>query len=174
MNAERFRGALAPGWRWLLAIAAIPLLLGAILTLGVAISWLTGSGYEPPDELEAGGAAAYTVGRPKLFEEEDVWVVPLPEGEFLALYDRGTESACPLQWSPRHRFQNATGWFVDACTGSAYDLTGRCFSEGCLGRPLSRFPVTVTDDIVVVDLTELGSEPAVDPSAPPVNPSPND
>jgi hypothetical protein len=145
-------------------------LLGAILAIGVAISWLTGSEYEPPDELEGGSAAVYTVGLPKLFEEEDVWVVPLPGGEFLALYDRGTESACPLQWSPRHRFRDATGWFVDACTGSAYDLAGRCFSDGCRGEALSRFAVAVSGGNVVVDLRALERAPATDASAEPVNP----
>jgi hypothetical protein len=162
---------MTPGWRWLVAIAAVPLLLGIILALGVGISWLTGSEYEPPDELEGGSSAAYKVGLPKLFEEEDVWVVPLPGGDFLALYDRGTESACPLQWSPRHRFQDATGWFVDACTGSVYDLTGRCFSEGCRGDALSRFAVAVSSGSVVVDLRELDRSPPPDASAGPVNPT---
>ncbi|MGH2668392.1 MAG: hypothetical protein ACRDH5_04605 [bacterium] len=171
MISERIREALAPGWRWLLAIGVgVPLLLGLVLASAVAISWLTGSEYERPLDLEAGRAGDYAIAAPKLFEEDDVWVVRLLEGDFLALYDRGLESGCPLQWRSEFGFMDRTGWFVDACTGSAYDLTGRCFSEACRGRPLDRFSATLDGDNVVVDLRVLHRDLPADAAADPVNP----
>jgi hypothetical protein len=156
-------------WPWRVGLGA-PLLLGLLLAFGVAVSWLSGREYTPPDELEAGSASDYPVGLPKLFEEDDIWVVQLAEGEFLALYDRGVEAGCPLEWKRQYAFQGAAGWFVDACTGSVYDLTGRCFSEACLGRALSRFAISSEGGEVVVDLRVIERDPQVDPDAPPVNP----
>jgi hypothetical protein len=171
MIASRIRETLLPGRRWLWAIGlAVPITLGLLLAFGAGISWLTGSEYEPPSELEAGAASEYTVASPKLFEEDDIWVVQLAEGEFLALYDRGVEAGCPLEWKRQYAFQGAAGWFVDACTGSVYDLTGRCFSEACLGRALSRFAISSEGGEVVVDLRVIERDPQVDPDAAPVNP----
>ena len=129
-------------WPWRIGLG-VPLFLGVILASAVAISWLTGSQYSPPEALDGGVVADYTVGQPRLVEEDDVWIVHVSEGEFLALYDRGLESGCPLQWRSVFDFMQRTGWFVDACTGSAYDLTGRCFSDACRGRPLDRYSVDV-------------------------------
>jgi hypothetical protein len=171
MISSRLRQALAPGWRWLLAIGVgVPLILGLVLASAVAIAWLTGSEYERPLTLEAGRAGDYESAAPKLFEEDDVWVVRLLEGEFLALYDRGLESGCPLQWRPEFDFMDRSGWFVDACTGSAYDLTGRCFSEACRGRPLDRFSTTLGGGNVVVDLRVLHRDLPADANADPANP----
>ena len=171
MISSRLRQALAPSWRWLLAIGVgVPLLLGLILALAVAISWLTGSEYERPVTLHAGSADDYDVAAPKLVEEEDVWVVRLPGGEFLALYDRGLESGCPLQWRREFNFGDRSGWFVDACTGSAYDVSGRCFSDACRGRPLDRFSVDTNGGDVIVDLRVLHRDLPADANADPVNP----
>jgi hypothetical protein len=173
MISERIREALVPGWRWLLAAGVgVPLLLGAILASAVAISWLTGSEYTAPEELDAGMVADHSVGEPKLFEEDDVWVVRL-EQEILALYDRGLESGCPLQWRREFEFMDRSGWFVDACTGSAYDLSGRCFSDACRGHLLDRFSVTEEGDNVTVDLRAPERGAALDPEAEPVNPPGN-
>ena len=171
MISSRIRQVLAPGWRRLLTIGVgFPVLLGLILASAVAISWLTGTEYERPKELDAGVVADYSVGDPKLFEGEDVWVVRLEE-EFLALYDRGVEAGCPLQWRPGFEFMDRVGWFVDACTGSAYDATGRCFSEACRGRALSQYSLAVTTSgAVVVDLRALERDLPEDAGAEPVSP----
>ena len=118
--------------------------------------------------------ADYAIGEPKLFEEDDVWVVRLADGEFLALYDRGLERGCPLQWRREFDFMDRAGWFVDACTGSAYDLTGRCFSDACRGRPLDRYSVDANGGNVIVDLRVLHRDLPADASAEPVNPPAND
>jgi len=163
------RRAASLPWPWRFGLG-VPLLLGIILASAVAISWLTGSEYQPPEELEAGRATGYEIAAPKLFEEDDVWVVRLAGGEFLALYDRGLERGCPLQWRRTFDFLGRTGWFVDACTGSAYDVTGRCFSEACRGRPLDRYSATLDGGNVIVDLRALQRDLPVDANADPVNP----
>jgi len=151
---------LRPGWRWLLAIGlGVPLLLGLALTLGALVSWLS-DGYERSDTLEAGRVSEFTVGAPKLYEEEDIWLVRTSEAEFAALYDRGVESGCPLQWRREFEFMYRRGWFVDACTGSAYDLTGRCASQVCNGALLDRFAVQIQDGNVIVELDQVLRDPA--------------
>jgi cytochrome b6-f complex iron-sulfur subunit len=152
--------SLRPGWRWLLAIGlGVPLLLGVVLALGALLSWLS-DGYEPPKTLDSGLVSEFNVGAPKLYEEEDIWLVRVSEGEFLALYDRGVESGCPLQWRREFEFMSRRGWFVDACTGSAYDLTGRCASQVCNGALLDRFAVQVQDGNVIVELDQVLRDPA--------------
>jgi len=168
--ANSIARVLRPGWRWLFAIGlGVPLLLGLVLALGALISSLSG-GYEPPDTLEAGRADDYSVGAPKLFEDDDVWLVRLPQDEFVALYDRGLESGCPLQWRRDYNFLKRTGWFVDACNGAAYDLTGRCFSDPCRGRLLERFAVNVERDNVIVDLRLIERGLPADANPTPVSP----
>ncbi len=147
----------------------VPLLAGVVLAIGAAVSWVSG-GYQRPDKIEAGQMDEFAPGAPRLFDEDDVWVVRLDGDRFLALYDRGLESGCPLQWSREFEFKERTGWFEDTCTGSAYDLTGRCFSEGCRGQLLDRFPVTTAGDNVTVDLRALERGLPADASAEPVSP----
>lgn len=162
-------------WPWRIGLG-VPLLLGAALAFGALIS-LISDGYERPETFEAGRISEFSTASPRLYEEEDIWVVrlsgqpsPASEGGFLALYDRGVESGCPLEWRREHEFMGGRGWFIDACTGSAYDLNGRCFSEPCRGRHLDRFAVYVRANEVVVDLRTALPEPASDPSAEPLNP----
>jgi hypothetical protein len=59
----------------------------------------------------------------------------------------------------RHR-----GWFVDACTGSAYDLTGRCASEVCQTALLDRFLVYTQDGNVIIQLGQVIRNPASEPA----------
>jgi hypothetical protein len=164
--APRFRETAARlPWPWRIGLG-VPLLLGLALALGALISWL-GDGYEPPETLDAGRVDEFAVGAPRLYEQEDIWLVRLSQapatpssfGEFTALYDRGVESGCPLQWRPDFEFMRARGWFVDACNGWVYDLTGRCVSEVCQGALLDRFWVHTRDGRVIVDLHQVISNP---------------
>jgi hypothetical protein len=156
-------------WPWHIGLS-IPLLLGFALAFGALISWL-GDGYEPPEELNAGRVDPFAVGAPKLYEEADIWLVRLSQAEFVALYDRGVESGCPLQWRPEYEFMGRRGWFVDACNGAAYDLTGRCLSDTCRGTLLERFNVAIAAGEVIVDLRGFPPLPPPDPRATPFNPA---
>jgi hypothetical protein len=64
-------------------------------------------------------------------------------------------------------FMERIGWFVDACNGAAYDLTGRCFSDSCRGRALDRFAVNLSDGNVIVELRQFVRGPEADPDATP-------
>ena len=155
-------------WPWRIGLGA-PLLAGVVLAIGALIS-LTSGGYEHPKTLDAGPANQFTTGAPKLFNDEKVWVVRLSDTAFVALYDRGLESKCPLQWRREFEFMGRTGWFEDTCNGYAYDLTGRCFSDACRGAPLDRFDVTLRGGSVEVDLRALQSPAPADPLATPLTP----
>ena len=155
-------------WPWRIGLGA-PLLAGTVLAIGAVIS-LTSGGYEHPKTLSAGSVDQFTPGAPKLFDEENVWVVRLAETQFVALYDRGLASKCPLQWRREFEFMGRTGWFEDTCNGHAYDLSGRCFSDACRGAPLDRFNVAVSGGSVEVDLRALQSPAPVDPRATPLTP----
>jgi len=155
-------------WPWRIGLG-VPLLGGLVLAFGAFISSLS-NGYEPPDTLDAGRVKEFTVGAPRLYEEEDIWLVRLSESDFVALYDRGLESGCPLQWRRDFDFMASRGWFVDACTGYAYDLGGRCFSDACRGALLDRFAVNVERDNVTVDLRLLERDLPADANPTPLNP----
>ena len=122
-----------PAWPWKIGLG-VPLLLGAVLASGAAVSWLTGSDYRPPDELEAGRVDEFEVNSPKYFEEERIWVVRT-ESEFLALYDRGTASGCTVPWYSNLEAAGHKGLFRDACDGSLFDATGRCLEGACDDGP---------------------------------------
>ncbi len=89
-------------WPWRIGLG-VPLLAGVVLAIGAAVSWVSG-GYERPDTIEAGQISDFDIAAPILFEEDDVWVVRLDGDQFLALYDRGLESGCPLQWRREFEF----------------------------------------------------------------------
>ena len=155
-------------WPWRIGLG-IPMLAGVVLAVGALISLASG-GYEPPKTLSAGPVDQFTQGAPKLFDQENVWVVRLAESNFVALYDRGLESKCPLQWRREFELMGRTGWFEDTCNGHAYDLTGRCFSDACRGALLDGFNVAVSGGTVQVDLRALESPAPADPRATPLTP----
>jgi hypothetical protein len=148
----------------------VPLVLGVVLASGAALSWLTSTDYRAPEKLDVGRADDFAVSAPKYFEEERIWIVRLQSGEILALSDHGLGSGCPIPWRPRHEFIGREGWFVDACTGAAYDLVGRCFSRECQGALLGRFAVDMTGSEVTVRLREVVPPAPANPQAKPVSP----
>ena len=156
-------------WPWRIGLG-VPLLAGVVLAVGAIISLASG-GYVHPKILDAGRVEKFTPDAPKLLDEENVWVVRLAQTEFVALYDRGLESKCPLQWRREFEFMGRTGWFEDTCNGYVYDLTGRCFSGACRGFLLDRFNVTLSGGTVEVDLRALQSPAPANPLATPLTPS---
>src|SRR5262245_1409192 len=155
-------------WPWRIGLG-VPLLAGVVLAAGVLIS-LSSGGSEHPKTLNAGPVEQLAPGAPMLFNEENVWVVRLTGDEFVALYDRGLESKCPLQWRREFGFMGRTGWFEDTCNGYVYDLAGRCFSDACRGAPLDRLNVAINGGNVEVDTRALQSPAPPDPRATPLTP----
>ncbi|HET9475866.1 MAG TPA: hypothetical protein VFP63_00085 [Dehalococcoidia bacterium] len=160
-----------PAWRRLSTLGiAIPLLMGVVLVILVLMSF-TRDAYEPPVLVTAGTIGQYEPGEPKLFEDEKIWMVRLPEtDQMLALYGADPVSRCLATWDPTWELRGSLGWFRDTCQGSTYDLAGNCFDGPC-DRGLSRFKVTLQQADVIVSLTELepgaprddGAEPVVAP-----------
>ncbi len=74
----------------------------------------------------------------------------LPDGEFVALYDRDPASGCGLPYGFGFEHLGVTGWFRDACSGSTYDLTGACFGGPCQVG-LNRLNVFMVDGEIIVD-----------------------
>lgn len=157
-----------PAWRRLSGLGiAIPLAMGVVLVALVLMS-LTREAYEPPQLVTAGTLSQYAPGEPKLFEDEKVWMVRLPETDvMLALYGADPVYRCLVTWDPSYEFRGAVGWFRDSCRGSTYDLEGKCFQGPC-DRGLGRFTVMLQQAEVIVNLTEMSAGPARDESAKPV------
>jgi len=138
------------GWRWLNRFGLlVPLVIGALLVALVAIT-LASPRYSSPTEVNAGSPDEYDVARPSYFKEERFWLVHLPSGEFVALYDRDPATGCSLPWGSGFEHMGVKGWFRDACSGSIYDLTGACFGGPC-NVGLNRLNVSTVDGEIIVD-----------------------
>ncbi len=74
-----------------------------------------------------------------------VWVVRHEDGAFVALYARTSVHGNPVQWEPESKH------LTDAQLGNKWDRDVR-YLEGPDQRDLDRFPVTVENGQVVIDL----------------------
>ena len=148
-DTERI-SAFGRSWRWLNRFGLlVPLLIGAFLVALVAITAVSPR-YSSPTEVNAGLPDEYGVAEPRYFEEQRFWLVHLPDGEFVALYDRDPASGCSLPWGSGFEHMGVKGWFRDACSGSIYDLTGACFGGSCTVG-LNRLNVSTVDGDLIVD-----------------------
>lgn len=150
MTTETGRLSPMQGVRWLWKMGLlIPLTVGAALLLLVAIT-LASPLYDAPDVKNAGAASDYTFGEPKQFKDEDFWLSKQADGSFLALYELDPATGCTIGFDTAHELLGRRAWFRDACSGSAYDLTGSCFDGPCdIG--LNRYKVTIENGDVIVD-----------------------
>lgn len=169
MTAQTERiSPLGRGWRWLNRFGlAVPLIIGAVLAIMVAITAISPR-YHAPNVVNAGSTDDYEIGAPHFFDEQNFWLVHLPGGEFVALYDRDPGSGCSLSFGSRLEHMGRTGWFRDACSGSIYDIAGTCFGGPC-DLNLNRLSVTLVDSDVMVDPRTPPDEPAAT-TGDPVNP----
>ncbi len=141
---------LGRGWRWLNRFGLlVPLAIGAALVALVAIT-IVSPRFQSPTAVNAGSPDDYAVLEPSYFEEQRFWLVRLPDGEFVALYDRDPASGCGLPYGFGFEYLGVTGWFRDSCSGSTYDLTGACFGGPCQVG-LNRLNVTMVDGEIIVD-----------------------
>ncbi|MCH8201317.1 MAG: hypothetical protein IIB85_05285 [Chloroflexi bacterium] len=148
-DAEHF-SPLGRGWRWLNRFGLlVPLGIGAVLVAIIAITFISPR-YQTPSVVNVGVAEDYAVLEPVYFEEQGFWLVHLPDGEFVALYNRDPASGCGLPFGFGFEHLGVTGWFRDACSGSTYDLTGACFGGPC-NVGLNRLNVLMVDGDIIVD-----------------------
>jgi nitrite reductase/ring-hydroxylating ferredoxin subunit len=155
-------------WLWRMGLA-VPLIIGAALVAFVLIT-LASPRYHAPDMITVGSYLRYEAGAPVYSEEHDFWFVRLPEDRVVALHAVDPTSGCSIMWRPGHEHMGRSGWFVDPCRASVYDLQGNCFSGPC-ERGLDRRPVTLQVTEVVISVTEVERgrppNPAADPITPP-------
>ena len=138
------------GWRWLNRFGLlVPLAIGAVLIALVVIT-VASPRYNAPTEVNAGSPDGYAVAQPRYFEEQRFWLVHLPDGEFVALYDRDPATGCALPFGVGFEHMGVTGWFRDACSGSIYDLSGACFGGPC-NVGLNRLSISTVDGEIIVD-----------------------
>lgn len=143
-------------WLWAMGLG-LPLLLGLVLLIGIAISFLTPR-RDTSELIQVGPFDRFQVASPVLFEEEGIWIVRRENDEILALYDRDPVSSCRVFWRPSFEFMGRAGWFQDSCLGSIYDVEGHCV-EGPCRRGLDRFDVFRQAASVIVNLADLEPGP---------------
>ena len=81
-------------------------------------------------------------------------IVRLPDGEIRALSSKDPHLGCAVPWRPDFEFVNETGFFRDPCHLETFDMAGdRVY--GPATRGLDRFAVTIENDRVVVDLSDM-------------------
>ena len=150
------RSVAVRGIRWVWAMGlGVPILLGLVLVGLALMAVYTDPGYRAPKEINAGSLAAFPASAPKFYEDQRFWLVKLPSGEAIALYDRDPISGCTVPWNPNLEFMGRKGWFHDACSPSLYDLQGACFDGPCeIG--LNRLRTEIVDGEIVVYLREAG------------------
>ena len=141
---------LGRGWRWLNRFGLLaPLLIGGALVVLVVIT-IVSPRFFSPTEINVGSPDDYGIAEPSYFKEQRFWLVKLPDGEFVALYDRDPATGCGLPFGFGFEHMGVTGWFRDACSGSIYDLTGACFGGPC-NVGLNRLDVSMVDGEIIVD-----------------------
>ena len=152
--------------------------LGVFFTAVGAFLYLKpGGSHEPElDELPdfvAGPLEGFELGTVSYFELEHVYIVRMSDGPVLALYDLGpaaqalaqegdeTALECRVQFipdengftsfgDPPNGFDDMVFW--EPCLGNVWDAAGVHLTGPGQGD-LDRFPVSVVDDIVRVDVT---------------------
>lgn len=157
------------GWRWLLKMGlAIPIICGLAIA-ALAFITIISPRFIATRTVDIGPASDYTVGVPRYYESDRFWVVKLPDGEILALYDRDPNTGCTVPWDPDYEMLGVTGWFRDACSRSVYDLQGACFFGPCV-IGLNRLQVNQeTDGTYVVNMNSGDAGPIRTPGATPLS-----
>ncbi|MBI5290118.1 MAG: hypothetical protein HY873_14180 [Chloroflexi bacterium] len=143
--------------------------IAVLVAIGVAIGLIFdqgGKATQPARQYVAGPAAEYKLGDVNQFEPQHLFLVRLPDGEFLAFYDKSSRQQ-ELGGSCRLRYDETAGVgtlepiaglggaFVEECEGSraVWRVDGK-YSFGNGYGDLDRFNVSVDDaGDVVIDLS---------------------
>jgi len=85
------------------------------------------------------------------------YLVRLQDGGFLAIYQRCTHLGCSVPWD------QAQGQFVCPCHNSQFTSVGDVLNSPA-PRPLDLFPITIQDNMIMVDTGRLIERDRFDPS----------
>jgi hypothetical protein len=168
----------------ILGLAAIVAFFGAV---GLVLYLKPGGDSPAPDVFVAGPLDAFPRGSVTYFKSEHLHIVRLTDGAFLAIYDLGPRmQALLLQTGDKSwlecraeyvkdstdstslgaappGFEDAV--FREPCHGSTWDAAGNRLFGPTPGN-LDRFPVSVVDDSVHVDVVNRRCMNPVSPEAP--------
>jgi Rieske Fe-S protein len=122
---------------------------GTIAALAVIIVLLW-PGSADSGAINAGQADDFAISSVTTNAEGGFHLVRLGVDEFVALSWREPGSSCTVPWRPNFDWNGSLGWFRDPCTGSTFDRAGRLVF-GPSPRGLDRYPVTVSEEDVIVD-----------------------
>ncbi len=114
-----------------LAIAAV-----GLVVVGVAIVWPSG------DDPTVGAGQVRDLEAGVHVRHDNFYVVKLQSGEVIALSRQDPHRGCVIAFRPEYEFNGVTGWFLDPCGGSAYDVAGALFF-GPSSRDMDRFDVQI-------------------------------
>jgi len=144
----------------ILLIVAVVVAIGTIFNQGDKAK-------QPVNGFEAGPADAYQLGSVNYIESEHLFVVRMPDGSFLALYDRSSRQQelngdCRIQYDENagigtlEPLPGMTGAFVEACEQSrAVWRDDGTFSFGNGYGDMDRFATSVTPagDLIIDEST---------------------
>jgi cytochrome b6-f complex iron-sulfur subunit len=98
--------------------------------------------FEPSTTFRAGNPDLYPVGTATFLQEQQVYIVRMPEG-FYAVSAVCTHLGCVTQWKPD--VDQGKGQIQCPCHGSKFKMNGAKI-EGPAPRPLPHFAISFTAD----------------------------
>jgi nitrite reductase/ring-hydroxylating ferredoxin subunit len=134
-----------------------------VAVVGVVLAFAWPQADSGSEWTSLGGAVEFAPGSVTSFPAQDLHLVRLADGEFLALARADPGDGCLVPWRSQFSFMGETGWFRNPCGGATYDMSGACVSGPC-ARGLDRYKVRIAGGGVQVDTTEVIEGPAQESS----------
>lgn len=108
-------------------------------------------------QINAGNVDDFPPGSVSHVPNGRFYLTRLPDGGFLALYQRCTHLGCNVPWD------QAQGEFVCPCHNSRFTMDGEILNPPA-PRPLDLFPITIQEGQVLVDTGQPIQRQHFDPS----------
>lgn len=151
-NQVQRRDVLKTAWAVLGGVAALE--LG-----GLSLAYLQ------PRLAEGEFGGLITAGKVSDFPPGSVTHIPaarcylsrLPDGGFLAIYQRCTHLGCSVPWD------QTAQQFVCPCHSSSFDAQGDVLNPPAV-RPLDIFPIVIEEDVVKIDTGSPVARQQIDPT----------
>ncbi|MHB1089786.1 MAG: QcrA and Rieske domain-containing protein [Ilumatobacteraceae bacterium] len=130
--------------------------------LAIAAGWtswemlrpLTSTGVK--GKIKLGSPTKFRLGTATFVNQGRLWVANADDKNFFALSQKCPHLGC------RVPFCESSGRFECPCHGSVFDIAGEWIS-GPSPRGMDQYPLTIEDDVLIVDTSELINGP--DPGA---------